>query len=364
MRIKILAQDSLDLAAHGWRLSRDVNSHVKWQDVFAVDVPVNELPSMVVHFEDFTILEREIMASPRNHVMWARTSHVDDAADFRWPSEFVDLDPEEMRRARAKMRSARDAGLSQDEYRFDMPVLALTSWTQRISYRDLVKMAVYLQYLQGEVHDSIKLLIGNLQDEVEKLVAKFTGNYLMTEKVMETFLPVKFLHEGDLRVGTVSETEGFITVPMVQPLWMRAQIVRHRNLGVVDTFFLGVLANPDVTRLTINHPIFMELSSTKDFWQTILSKRTCWLAQDTLATKKDLWQEIVDKFGFREDMLPCASGRCPYAGDAALRLTDADPGVPCPRYCNIEGIDKQLFVEDMYVAARSRHEFWMEEINA
>ncbi len=149
---------------------------------------------------------------------------------------------------------------------------------------------------------------------------------------------------------------------MVQPLWMRAQIIRHRNLGVVDTFYKSVLTNPGVANMNISQPVFMELSSSKDFWNTILSKRTCWLAQDSLTDRRDLWQDIIDAFGFRADMLPCADGMCHYAKDASLRLTDDDPGVPCPRYCNIEKVDKSAYREDMRIAAKSRHSYWLEEI--
>jgi hypothetical protein len=62
-------------------------------------------------------------------------------------------------------------------------------------------------------------------------------------------------------------------------------------------------------------------------------------------------------------MLPCHDGRCPYAGDAALRVSGADPGVPCPRFCDITGVDKAPFRDRMVVAARSRHPLWLEEID-
>jgi hypothetical protein len=106
----------------------------------------------------------------------------------------------------------------------------------------------------------------------------------------------------------------------------------------------------------------MELAVTKEFWRTIMAKRSCWIAQDTLSSAKDPWQVIIDQFGWTPELLPCADGRCPYALDAGLRLTPADPGAPCPRYMNIHNIDQAPYQERIAQALVSRHPFWQTQV--
>jgi hypothetical protein len=368
-RINVLKIGGLEQIAEAWRLSRDLSrDDVPLEEVVGIDVPVNEMAVAELHFENFTVIEREIFTTPRNHSLWARTSHVDDAVEFQVPDGVVH-DPGFVVRQRDKMKRAKARGLSLDEYRFDMPVVAATSWTQTISFRDTVKMAKYFNYLHGAVADGLKPRIRKIENHLLAVIDEFCEyrGHLGT-KAIKSMRTETFLHEGTID-GTIAghvSMNGTMTIPMVVPLWLRAQIVRHRPLGFVDDFFWKILSTEEYAVSTLSTPINMEIRTDRWFWRKILGKRTCWLAQDSLLNKKDLWQEIVDRTpgGFTPDMMPCASGSCPYEGDAALRLTDQDPGVPCPRYMNIKGLDKTEHVAAMKVAARSRHPYWKLEIEA
>jgi hypothetical protein len=373
MRIEVIRVDGLDVGLAGWRFSRHDGAAESWREVYTIDVPVNELPSAVLFIRDVTILEREVFASMRNHVIWARTSHVDDPAAFVVP-EALAVASNEINRAR--MINERDAGLSQDEWRRHLPVTSLTAFAIRISFRDLVKLINYLDELAADVGlaDAIADLFGDAAAELVGVAATYFtgGDAALVAAAVDAYQPVRFLHHGPLAdpdahiwghtSGTVAVGE-FVIGRLAVPLWFRAQIVRHRPLSIVDSFYRDVLASPAVFDLTIEAPVRIEVAASRAYWRSVLSKRTCWLAQDSLQSRLDPWQAIIDGYGFDRDMLPCHDGRCPYAGDASLRVSGADPGVPCPRYCDISGVDKAPFRDRMVRAARSRHPFWLEEID-
>lgn len=364
MNITVLSIEGLGAAVKGWRLSRDYSQVPTTSDILTLDLPVNELPTCHLLIDGATIIEREIFMTLRNHVAWARTSHVDDPIEFRIPDDFLSQKQwaEEMRLA---MRREKAEGRSQDEWRRHLPLISETSWTTRIGYRDLVKLAGY--FMRLSVDSAIVWRLRVRFDEVAKqlgrVVDRFTGDPAESWRAVDTMAKVDFLHKNLIAspIGVV-ETGDFFVVTVDVPLWLRAQIVRHRPLSFVDDFYAGILCDAAVLDLTIDAPMRMEIATTKAFWHSVLSKRTCWLAQDQLRGRRDPWQVIIDQFGFRDDMLPCASGKCPYHKDAELRLTNADPGVPCPQFLNLNSIDKAPYRDAMREAAKSRHESWMEKI--
>ena len=82
MKIEIISDDRLDssqknLSRVAWELSRSPDDKTPLDTILSIDAPVNEVPSIVMSVE-CTILEREIFASFRDHVMWARTSRRHD----------------------------------------------------------------------------------------------------------------------------------------------------------------------------------------------------------------------------------------------------------------------------------------------
>jgi hypothetical protein len=368
MKIEVLSIEGMSAATTAWRLSRDQSAEVDWREVFTVDVPVNEMPTAHLHFVDMTILEREIFASSRSHVMWARTSHVDDPLLFQAPDELIVAAPTGfLRDCRRIMTERKAAGASQDEWRENLPVISTTSWTARMSFRDLVKMTGYFNRLAGDQRLVLPLRrrLSDVTTALGWTIAAFTDGEISTAwEAVRRMQRVDFLHEGDVSFSPRTSTENFHCFTLSVPLWLRAQIVRHRPLSFVDNFFMAVLARPEVLGLTIAAPVGMELSASRSYWRSIMSKRSCWIAQDSLTRQHDPWQAILDQFGFDEGMLPCADGRCPYAKDASLRLTDADPGAPCPIYMDINHLDKAPRRDEMLLAARSRHPLWVERINS
>jgi hypothetical protein len=365
MRIEILGLDGMSAAAEAWRLSREVEVSVEWNEIAALDCPVNEMPSALVHFKDFTILEREIIASNRIHVMWARTSFVDKPDKYRLPQEMAPfVDEASHQEFRMKMVAGKVAGLHQDEWRVHLPLMSETCFCCRIGFRDVVKMAKYFDYLASCVLSCLRPRFFAVSEAFLSLADQFTGSRKETKRIFNVMNLALFLHEGKTSEYDMVSVGGFYAMGIAMPFWLRAHFIRHRPLSIVDDLLQKVINNGDVMNLTIDAPITMEVAASKQFWNTIASKRSCWLTQSTLATDRDPWAKIIDRFGDAgPDMLPCASGVCPHAKDAQLRVEGRDPGCPCIRYLSLSKINPDPFVDRIEKALSSRPTFWSDMWN-
>ena len=377
MNIDIVSIDGMALAAEAWRLSRDFDKSIEWEDIYTVDGPVNEFPSAVCHFRDFTILEREIFASNRTHVMWARTSFVDAPDKYTVPKDLlIHVDPLIHRSMRVMMEKGKAAGEHQDRWRRYLPVSAETSFSYRISYRDAVKFAQYFDHLQLCCSKSLVNRFAAIEEELKCLVDKFTGSRERTKKAVNMMRQSRFLHEGEIttermarngemyKVPSMSDTGSIVVATFEVPFWIRAHFVRHRPVTVADDLF-SLLQSDNVLNLSINHPIKMQVAASINIWQQLLGSRSCWLTQSTLGDEMDPWQAIVEMFLQNgQGVLPCSGGTCPHHRDARNRLEGTDPGVPCPRYMNLNSIDKTPWMEKLEHAAKSRGDFWLKELAA
>jgi len=355
LKIEIIKPARIFDAVEAWRLSRDTEADYRATDVIAVDAPVSEMPSALLNFTNFTIIEREIFCSLRNHCVWARTSRVDDPTLFTVPPELVDVNAHHEYRKQMLRRQAK--GMPQDQWRMLLPIVAHTAWTQRIHVRDLAKLILYFKYL------SQKCFINNLE-----MCGRFNAVSLCLTDVLQKMLEAdctkalldsvklaKFLNEKAIElIPSFLRDEFFMTVHCIVPIALRAQIVRHRELQFVDNF-LQILVRPDVAILNLSHPVQMIITARRDIWRSVMAKRTCWLAQT------DLWESLTRYFD--ADTLPCADGNCPYKVDVEARLNNKDPGIPCPRYCNLYEVDKTPWLARMRDAARHRGgELWKKEL--
>lgn len=362
MKIEILSIDGMSLASEAWRLSRDVDLPIEWQDVYTVDSPCCEMPSAFCHFRDFTILEREIFASSRTHVMWARTSFVDSPEKYQVPED-LRVYASAIRHADYKEQMARgkEAGQHQDEWRRFLPVSATTCFTMRVSYRDAIKFAKYFRYLAPLCHASLQPRFRSIYQELMHLVTRFTGSAKMSQKAEELMSLPKLLHEGEVRRAPLVDAGGVMVCTFSVPLWIRAHFIRHRPITVADDLF-QVLKRRDVVDLPISHQLTLQVAASRDIWTSLLQKRSCWLTQSTLSKERDPWQEILDQFG--DQVLPCAAGACPYHRDARNRIEGTDPGVPCPRYLRLNKIDQAPHRSRIDQALRSRASYWQKELVA
>ena len=126
MKIEIISDDRVssgkNLSRVAWELSRSPDDTTPLDTILSIDAPVNEIPSIVMSIE-CTILEREIFASFRDHVMWARTSRVDAPSEFDVPEYFKYSEVmDDVVMLKERIKTDMDAGIIQDEYRMHMPV--------------------------------------------------------------------------------------------------------------------------------------------------------------------------------------------------------------------------------------------------
>jgi len=302
-------------------------------------------------------------------VMWARTSFVDSPDKYALPKdleEFADRDSH--LRFKETMAREKAAGLHQDQWRQNLPIMAETCFTCRIGYRDVVKLAKYFFYLSERHHRSQEFLQARFRGVAEELMGvtiQFVGSRAEADRCISGMGLAKFLHEGVTSKRDLDVAGNFYFMGMEMPFWLRAHFVRHRPLSFVDDLLQKIVNRRDIMNLTIREPIVMEIGASKPFWKTMCSKRSCWLTQSTLSAEEDPWAKIVGSFGGASvEMLPCSDGHCPHGKDAQLRVDGRDPGCPCPRYMKLNEIDSAPFADRLEQALVSRPAFWRDECAA
>lgn len=342
-------------AITAWTLSRDLDVAYSAEEIAKVDAPVLEMPSALLAFENLMIIEREIFCSLRNHVVWARTSRVDDPREFTTPDAFR-IATHEMYRKRMHMEYA--TGKKQDQWRMELPLVAHTNWTQRISLRDLARLILYFGYLQNKSNYNKRLAVrfGDLQFKLIEVMCEMCGG-VVAHEILNNVKLAKFLHEGIL--PTCSEIvvqDNFKTIYAQVNVALRAQIIRHRELQFIDEFW-SLINCEDLPYLQLKNTVNMQITARNDIWHAVMSKRACWIAQ------ADLWEPLIRASGLHPP-LPCdGTNHCPFETDAFARLEQGkDPNPPCPVFCNLYKIDKTPYRAAMMKEANERGEFWMNEV--
>jgi len=342
----------------GWNGSRDLDHPANASEVGKLDASVNELPTALFYFQDMMILERELVVTPRNHVIWARTSRVDDPRAFRVPHGFKTVQHEAIR---SNMEAAHRAGKPQDEWRMMLPLCATTSWTTRLSYRDAVRMACYFTDVAKYIERENILLAGRLLNtslELQELLPVAFGlSHATVEAALANFKRIK-ISERPIHGHHFSRVGIMVAIGAQMSIALRAQFVRHREFIISDDF-VHLLNEARSEQFPISERVIVQAVALETTWRTVLGKRTCWMAQS------DLWAPLARLF-ITSDGLPCAASRsCPYAEDAKLRIAGKDPGAPCPRFASLHNVplSVQQFTEAALQAERtSNPEMWRHEL--
>lgn len=355
MQIKLLKTAEMADAVEAWRLSRDPQGSYDVDAIAAVDAPVMEFPTAMVNFENFTIAEREIICSLRNHTVWARTSRVDDPRTFTCPEEFISSSHINYR---ARMYKLAKDDVPQDIWRMQIPLVAHTNWSQRISLRDLARLAVYFGHLSSKAEwPPLAKRFAAVQYKIVELLTLMLGGRT-AHALLQKQPVIRFLFENRLPSKNEMHPVGhFKTVFTTVNIALRAQIVRHREIQFVDDFW-ALINSPDLPHLQLVHQVRMQLTARNDVWQAVCSKRACWIAQ------ADLWQPLINAFGWSPP-LPCTGKKtCPFEVDARARLIqNADPNPPCPVFMNLYRLPKEDHKAAMMVEAKRRGDFWVSEVN-
>ena len=350
MKIEIISEDTGDskhLSRLCWELSRSPDDTTPLDTILSIDAPVNEIPSYVIGVE-CTILEREIFASFRDHVMWARTSRVDAPSEFKAPDVFENRYKHHLAGIRDKIFGKINEGVIQDEYRMLIPLCSITSFSTRLSWRGLIKLYKMYEHLAG-IDDYFSIGAKALDDAFD--LSEFAKNYSFADVLP----PIKNSEKISERSGPM------VTVFQEMPIGLRAQVVRHRNFTIHDNL-KDIIFGGDSWIKSIGDDMSVSISASAEFWKTVVNKRQCWIAQ------YGIWSGIIQEaqkfLDISEQDLPCSGGFCPYTRDAEIRHTDDDPGAPCPIHSKLSGmpVDKK-YLPSIEKEASYRPAFWAKHIN-
>jgi len=352
MKIEIISDDRVssgkNLSRVAWELSRSPDDTTPLDTILSIDAPVNEIPSIVMSVQ-CTILEREIFASFRDHVMWARTSRVDAPSEFVVPEYFqLSEDNATIMLLKQKIKADMDAGIIQDEYRLHMPICAMTSFTTRLSWRGLIKIYKLYEYL-ATINEYF--VVGKAELNNKFQLHKYAGNYSFVN-------PIPMLQEKEMVSGNIGPV---VTVFQEMTIGLRAQVVRHRNYTIKDNL-MEIIKSKDCWTRTLGDKIKISISAEIEFWKTVVNKRQCWIAQ------YGIWKDIIivaqEYISISEQDLPCNKGFCPYTRDAELRHTDDDPGAPCPIHSDLTSTPiAQKYMDMVRIEASYRPAFWQKHID-
>lgn len=369
MNIRLVADQSrteggLSLSKIAWCNSRSWDDKTPIQKIFSIDAPVNDFPSYVLDITS-SIIVREIIASMRGHVMWSRTSRVDDVINFTYDTQFLnEREIEDIEDIRNKMIKLKNDGVRQDEYRLLAPIISDTSYSVRVSLRTLIKLYRYFAHLSNVNVGSIRSMYGDAAIQFLNIIANEALLGCEYEKIIDAYKTVNIvphLEENKMESGRVGD---FIVVSTEVPFSLRTHLIRHNSLHIKDNI-IELFSEPALHLKTINHKVNIQISASEDFWLNVLKERSCWMSH------YGMWQQIMNELSdvvtLDKTFLPCLGEgeKCPYAGDAQQRVEGKDPNPPCPVYLN----GNTLFVphktkQDIIAMWKddSRPSFWFTEI--
>ena len=230
MQINIVNESDVTLSKVAWDFSRPRKQSVtELEEVLPVDAPVNDFPSLVLQIES-TIIEREIIASLRDHVMWAQSSRAEDMLKFIVPHWIYEEYSEVFERMRTSMQYQKDNGDRQDEYRLHTPILSNTKYMIRLSMRTTAKLAMHFRRLSMDCINPYTQLFENASLDLWEVLRRFTG--VNSFELLYNYTPINLNPpvsvEGSGRVGD------FIIITQTMPFSLRTHLIRHRTLQVVD----------------------------------------------------------------------------------------------------------------------------------
>ena len=367
---EVHADPLLGVVGAAWQHSRPEFTGDAAAAALLIDAPVNDLAGMVLQMR-VPVLFRDIIAGMRDHIMWARTSRVDNLLEV-WPihSSVQGADLATISLLASYMYDQATSDVPQDNYRLALPVSYMTNFTCRLSIRSAVKLLNYMRRL-GASSGELQEACGEF---IQQLSAILYMHRVPVAQLRNAYKEVDYTPALNLNEAMVTGAYGdTIVYRGYVPLALRAQIIRHRSFNIADTF-KQLMLRADIWTMAISNEILMEVSAGVHVWREIIAERNCWMAQT------DLWAPVlgeVNKFMPGQTLtLPCADGICPYTGDCQQRIEGRDPGVPCPRHLNlaanqartaafkIASIDSYKVDMLGYVEQSGRpREFWHNEIH-
>lgn len=335
VKLNFLDVNSVHISERAWKYSRN-NDTSLLNKILSVDLPVNEIPSAILEIES-TIIEREIIASMRDHSMWARSSRVDDPLQFNTVHahyisseqyDFIQDSREEiLKRKKEKQR--------QDEYRMPLPVIASTSYTVNLNLRSMIALYRFFINLREEGGNR------NFPKEIWRSAAKKFAIVIDQMTYYNFCENLKFKRINILPKNkelTNGKIGGFITFSGEISFSLRTHLIRHRLLLISDGL-LDMIQEKNFYGYNLESKILVNITSTEDFWSKITSTRSCWISH------YKIWRKIIESVSkyfsanTEHGRLPCHECNCPFSIDNQARIEGKDPNPPCPIYMKEKSLE-------------------------
>jgi hypothetical protein len=370
IRVQQTVPFDLSVATGVWLFSRPQLSGVSERQVAGTDLPVLDFPRAVFEVAVPALL-REWLVTFRNHIFWSRSSRVDDVTGFAIYYQDLKINGEDLRENHRHMLEMKAAGVHQDRFRGLMPMSYMAQFSMTLSLRDYFHL---LNAVQREIEQRIEL---PSQHSLLQMFLEFSSSlyYAVPKEIQEHY--ARFPHQSLPSGAGVEPGEasgrfgGFVYGRSLMSLMLRAQLARHRHIGIRDNLRseLAAFLQPGCV-ITQDDQLWVEWSMSLEAARSILGKRQCWIAHE------DLWEPLLRPLAaaLGDDpmapTLPCNGGTCPFQLDIRARLEGRDPAPPCPLYAERWGGG---FLEQPQRAAaeayRASHKpitggFWQERLNA
>lgn len=352
--VKLESYGSITQIKTAWEVSRPADIDPQIGNILKMDVPVNEFLNL--HFTATApIVVREIICSLRNHVVWARSSRVDDLTNWKVWEQVTNEQMDELLAKHDKMMQEMNSR-HQDDFRRLLPLAYMTTFSFQMSLRDFVKLAIWSDR-EGVVvmKNFCRCCVLAINAGAVPLLGEWIDRLIANRSYsVGDLLPMPELNSNYAKFGA------FIGVSTTITLGLRAQLIRHRAISFADNFS-WYIDNDCLTR-DMTWTLQTEIIMHRDFALQLVRKRSCWIAQT------DLWAPIINRLTSAiggERALPCHDGQCRFKRDNDLRKAGKDPSPPCPvaaKLNNEKLTPAQSVAAFEYAKNRPSVQFWNKEI--
>jgi len=336
-----------------WEVSRPADFDPKIENILKMDVPVNEFLQLQFAVTA-PVLVREVICSMRNHVVWARSSRVDDLTHWKVAHTVTEDQFFELQIKHGRMMHEMKSH-HQDDFRRLLPLAYMTTFSFQMSVRDFVRFSIWAERTRNVVLYVFCKRCLTALEEALPVLASWIDDLVRDGAYSVGELLPRPSSQDNARLGA------FIGITSKVPLGLRAQFIRHRAIMIADNF-ADYLA-PEYMTADMTALVDLQAVMHEDFAIQLVRKRSCWIAQT------DLWKPIIGQlstFIATDQALPCYDGQCRFKRDNDLRKADKDPSPPCPVAARLHGERmKPLHAIAAYDYAENRpnKNFWMEEID-
>lgn len=324
-----------DHRLEAWKISRpyikDI-SEIKIADLNGLDLSVQTLDTIGFHVKS-TFYFRELLTSMRPHAIWTQSSRVNPIIESKISTS-----------ADEKLEGYMQNFLKQefksekiDAERMKLPMGTLTEYVIALDFRSWISFIKFLEIYHPNYFAEYGLKI------LEEL--RRDGFDYETSKINPAFSLVNIVeNNGEANCGPWT----FVSTKI--PINMRAQLIRHQDIRIVDYFMFK--DEHDAESMLQDELIPVNIMVSNEKWKQIMSHRRCWIANFELY---ECFHKLVSVDDYIRSLpCKCKYAECPFKTDNESRKQGNDPNTPCPlSFNNYEEAESVLIARNMALGKSS-----------